>query len=494
MKIVNDIVIVGGGSAAWLSAAIISHRAPRCRVTVVDKEIGTPIGVGEGTLLSFAPILEECGCPKEEWFSRISSTYKAGALFLDWGEEGSEIWHPFFMSPKIEGRIDLQTAWSTHQHLPMKTHGVGLYDTAVLRNQVDTTIIDSYSYHVDAGKLVTYLQEKLQERPNVDFIESDVVDIERLQNNHIECLILKNGERVYADTFVDCTGFKSILKNDRKLETLEGRVFTNTALACQIQYEDIASEMRPYTRSQAVEHGWIWTIPTSERMGSGLVFNRDITSNDEAIEQFVSYWGESRVDREKIRFIDWTPFYTSNPWSGNVVSVGMSSGFLEPLESTGLALIMRQAKDFANIISDGYYSDAHVSHYNNHRNLLFNDCVDFVSAHYSKTSKNGKFWDFVRDTYTPTENILMNLELLKQSVREGGVNEHKIFTGTNWTTWMGQLGYPLGKDPRIEPNYALYILNKYNETVEHFRHNWSQHHSTEIKRSMTYDKYNEGME
>lgn len=487
MKSVRTVVVVGGGSSSWLTVAFLSAKCPQVKFTIVDKEIGNPIGVGEGTLLSFSSYMQDCGFSRDDWFNKIDATYKAGVIFPDWVKKGHEIWHPFMMSPMLENGIPLHAAWSNHQEFDFKKYGLSLYDISINHNSIDSSIIDSYAYHVDCGKLVQFLQEKLKSR--INFVTSDVVEVIKYDSN-IKSLKLANGSFVEGDLFIDCTGFKSLLRPTAERVDLIGRVFCDTAVCGQIQYEDIENEMRPYTKAHAVDHGWIWTIPTQSRMGSGLIFNKSITDVEEAKEYLVKYW-KGRISKDKLRVIDWTPYYVKEAWEGNIISVGMSSGFIEPLESTGLALVQYQANAICNVIKSGFYKQENIEVFNIEFRMRFEDCVDFVSAHYSKTERTEKFWEYVKHTYKHTPAISFMLSILEEKPRYGTQHQYNhVFTGTNWTTWMQQMGYPIGKETNIDAEFAKRILLKYHDTLETYRKNWSQHHYTEIERSKKFESYN----
>lgn len=486
MNIVDKVVIVGGGSSAWLSAAYISNQCPHIDVTVIDKEIGTPIGVGEGTLLSFSKYMEDCGFNRDEWFHEIDATYKSGAWFPDWLEKGHDIWHPFNMSPLVDDTFRLQELWAAHQDYDFKQFGVALYETAVKSNLVDSSNISSYGYHVDAGKLVTFIQSRIKNR--ITFIASDVVELIKA-GNILKAVQLADGSVVEGDLFIDCTGFKSILRTEKKRKELIGRVFCDTAVCGQIQYEDKNSEMRPYTRAQAVDHGWIWTIPTQSRMGSGIIFNKNITDIEEAKEYLYTYWG-GRLPKDNMRVIDWTPYYLEDPWKDNVVCMGMSSGFIEPLESTGLALVQYQMWSLVNTVKSGFYTDKNVSVYNMEFCIRFEDCVDFVSSHYSKTNRTEKFWEYVKHTYKPTTGIMTHLKMLERGVLHQEQQQYThVFSGTNWTTWMAQLGYKIGDNCKLSKEDSEHLLLRHYNTIEKYRPNWSQHHATEIARSIDYENF-----
>lgn len=478
--IVKSIAIIGGGSAAWLTAAYLSKKDSNLSITVIDKEIGNPIGVGEATILGFRDFMKDCGFDFNDWFEHADATYKAGIFYPNWVSEGNSIWHPFFMNPTLEHGVDLCSAWSKNQHYDFKTYGLPLFDVTVNKNKIDSSIIDSYSFHVDCGKLVQYIQQRLSTR--VKFIQSDVVEVHK-EKNKVQNITLANGMNLHFDLYVDCTGFKSIIRGPGERISLKNRLFCDTAVAGPVQYVNRSKELVPYTRAEAVEHGWIWTTPTKSRIGSGLVFNRQLTSIEDAKECLANYWGADRVNKDNLRIIDWTPYYNPVPWDGNVVAIGLSAGFIEPLESTGLALILAQAVMLFNSVKDNTFSNYEVDRYNFEYASIFENCVDFVSMHYSKTNRTEPFWLFVKENYKETENIKIQKQLLKDSVRYATDKKpFHIFSGSNWTTWLIQLGYEVNTKFNLSQTDAEKIMLKYHNVVEKYRYNWSQDHESEINR------------
>jgi tryptophan halogenase len=223
LKKVDTIVIVGGGTSAWITAALLSKTIPHLNITIVDKEDGAPLGVGEGTLLSFDKIMDRCGFMIDEWFFEIDATAKSGILFPGWGENQENVWHPFTF-PHIPHLDTTQfNLWSKNQQYDFKRYGLALYDVSVDHDAVDISELQAYAFHIDAGKLVKFIQKKLADRPNVHQIRSDVVDIVRNNTGHITELLLKSGEKVTADLYVDCTGFNQLLAHTPDRVTLDGR-------------------------------------------------------------------------------------------------------------------------------------------------------------------------------------------------------------------------------------------------------------------------------
>tara|TARA_B100001996_G_scaffold215713_1_gene165801 strand:+ start:456 stop:1772 length:1317 start_codon:yes stop_codon:yes gene_type:complete len=407
---VKRVVIVGGGSSGWLTAASL-YNNPALDVTLIDKEVSTPVSVGEATLLNFENWLENhCGFNSEEFLAELDIGLKAGILFPDWGYEGSNIWHPFLFPPG-------------EKHL---------YECS-MNNMVDKNRLeDSYAYHIDCIKLIEYIKKKI----HINFIQSGVNNIER-DDSGISSLTLENGEVITADLYVDCTGFKSILKDKRDRVDLSDRLYVDSAIAGHVNYID-EKEFHPYVSCPAVDHGWIWKIPLRTRIGTGLVFNRTVTDIEEAKEYFSDYWN-GRADN--LRFIDWTPYYDTNMWDKNVVSIGLSAGFIEPLESTGLALIIEGIHVVSRLIRSGYYNQYDIDYFNTFMVFSFESYIDFVNGHYSKSYKDTKFWRYVRDIYKPSKTLEFYINHLNSYDDPIVGGKELIFGGSNWIEWLTQMGY-----------------------------------------------------
>lgn len=488
MKIKN-ITIVGGGTSAWLAAAYLHHNNPDISITVVDKEVGNPIGVGEATLLSFKPFMEECGFPVDEWISEIDAGFKSGILFTNWRHDGDSIWHPFLKGNRqLSTTVRLWDLWSQNQELDFKKYAMAVYESSLVHNTVDLTKPEIYGYHVDCGKLIVYIQKKLKNKINI--IRSEVVNVVTDNSDHINRLELLDSTIIESDLYIDCTGFKQVLGKPKHREDLSNRLFVNTAVVCQVPYEDRDTEFKPYAVCDATDHGWLWKIGVSSRIGSGMIFNRHITSIDEAKDYFTEYW-KGRISRDKIRVIDWDPFYIKDQWRGNVVNIGLSAGFIEPLESTGIGLITIGVTRLHNAIQERHVSLLEVEKFNLIMNILFDDCVDFVSAHYVNNTRTSKFWQFVKDTFKPSDR--MNHQISELSDQLIGIpydgKYDYMFTGANWSLLLIQLGFSVAqRNTNLNKDTALdLIIGNYVEHEKH-RHVWSRHHSTEIDRIIELTK------
>jgi tryptophan halogenase len=460
---VKKVVIVGGGTSAWLTASCLSHQKPHYEIIVVDKEVGTPVGVGEGTLLGFADTMSKSGFSVDDWFFEIDATFKSGILFPGWTNDGSDVWHPFMFPQYTNINISNLDLWSKYQDIDLKTNALALYDVSINLKKVDRDTLLNYAYHIDCGKLVAFIQKKIVGIRNVSTIKSEVIEIQR-ENNNISKLILKDGQEITADLFVDCTGFKGILNEAPDRVTLEGRLWCNTAVAGHVPYIDKAKEMNPYVVSEAVDHGWIWNIPVQTRIGSGLVFNRDITSIEEAKEYFCKYW-DNRITPEQLKVIDWTPFYNKNMWHGNVVSIGLSGGFIEPLESTGIALIVSGIYKMVASLDLDYYTEQEANVFNSSMALFFEESIDFVSMHYSVSEKDTPFWNWVKETRSKSDTQKIFEEKLANSYPLPMIGKGAIFSGSNWFGWLVQLGYPMGnKNVPLNDEQVKQLISSHNTT------------------------------
>ena len=412
MKKIKNLVIVGGGSSGWLTAAYLSNNFLNLNITIIDKEIGTPVGVGEATLLNFSKFLNACGFNLDEWYNELDATEKLGILFPNWIDDNKDISHPFFIN---------------------KT-GSKNYNE---RLKIKLINLSNVAYHVNCGKLTTFLQKKLNNK--IIFKKNDVKNVV-FDGNEIKKLILKDNEEIIADLYIDCTGFKSILKNKTERIILRDRLICDTAVACSVNYLNENIERLPYVRCEAVDEGWIWSIPVQSRIGSGFIFNREITPIENAKDFFIKYWNQ-RIKKENIKVIDWTPYYDKKIWSKNVVSIGLSAGFLEPLESTGLALAMEGIFQLSKRIHKNYYNEDDIELYNKTMQMFFENSIDFVNMHYLVSQRKGVFWEQARQL-KKSEKFLMFEDCIKNhkfDMDENIIfNDSDFFTSNNWYCWLTQ--------------------------------------------------------
>jgi tryptophan halogenase len=482
MKI-QSIVIVGGGTSGWLTASYLSAQMPQLKITLIDKIVPSTVGVGEGTLLNLGPFLDECGFPKQEWMVNTDATYKSSILFANWQETGKDIWHPFYKRPTIideQTGIRLQDLWTQNQDLPFATYASAFYELS-LENKVSMRDLESYAFHIDCGKLVHYAHTKLKNK--ITFIQSDVLKVNMDDDNIISSLDLENGMCIKGDIFVDCTGWKNILGTPKKRVEFD-QLFCNAAIAGHIPYNDREKELHPYVISEAVDHGWIWNIPVSSRIGSGLVFNKDVTDVEEAKEYFCKYW-DYRISKDQLKVLDWSPYYYKDMWEGNRVSIGLSSGFIEPLESTGVGMITAGITKLCNAIREEYVTQLDIDFFNLQLSIIYEDCADFVSMHYFENKRDTPFWNFVKSKFYITDRMEHYINRMKDPDQPLPYDGHwnSMFIGTNWTTWLAQMDFKIAeRNTNFTKEDARLILIEEYILKEKYKSLHGVIHSAEIDR------------
>jgi tryptophan halogenase len=424
-----------------------------------------------------------------QWFQNVDGTYKAGIDFPNWVEPGRKIYHPFFLNKSyFDLKCTQYDIWAQNQKLDFRHHSIPSYQNTMM-NKVDMfNAFETLAYHIDAGKLVTELQNICANTVNV--IKSDVVKVNKDIDGYITSLELKNGVTHTSDFYLDCTGFLSLLKDRKKVELLDtGRLFTNAAVAGHVPYEDVDKERVPYVSCPAVDHGWIWKIPTQSRIGSGMVFNSNITDPEEAKKYFCEHWN-NRIKPENLKLIDWTPYYSENFWEKNVVSIGLSGGFIEPLESTGLASMTYGVQELALHIPQYAYTEASIDMYNKTMMAWYSDAVDFVGSHYADSKWDTKFWNYVKESHVKSPRHLFYEDWLKDPERTfySDVSSKTLFHPQNWQLWLIQMGYPVNVDlNRLSPMQTDFAMTEFLKSEE-IRNRVSISHKDAIETTnMGYD-------
>ena len=433
MKKVTDLCIVGGGSAGYMLASYISAQAPVINVTMIVPEKEPVIGVGEATLLDFLPFMHACGLFNErEWMQSTDATFKCGINHVGWREDGQDVWHSFgemdvnnpddFKQLKKDGH-DLTYKFFVESILPS-------YNTVVNRIELGP----KRGYHLDAQKWANYLRKNLIDNHNVTFINKKITKI----NGTDRCtgIVYEDGTTDSYDFYVDCTGFASIFNDIGNIEfqDLSDYILSNSACAAHVSYKDINKELFAYTRPEATDDGWCWTIPIKTRIGSGWVYNNEFLTEENAELAMKKYWGEDRIIDGEFTHIHWKTGYNKNMWRDNVVSIGLSNGFIEPLESTGISFFLNASRTFTDRIKKGYVLSDDPMMFNSQMGLKYQEATDFVVAHYNPDSvfRNTPFWNKVKELKSTPSLRERHSNYLKYGPIPGLRSENDSFADHSW--------------------------------------------------------------
>jgi tryptophan 7-halogenase len=475
---IRSIVIVGGGTAGWMCAAALSRllRNLNCRIRLIESaEIGT-IGVGEATIPPIISFIRLLGIDENDLIRKTQATFKLGIEFKDWTRPGHSYIHPFGPTGTPKKNVEFSAYWlkrrESGQARPLEEYSLQAVAARQARFMRPVNVEKSplqtitYALHLDASLLAAYLRGYAEAR-GVTRTEGKLKSVAlRPEDGFIASLTLESGECIDGDLFIDCTGFRGLL--------IEGALKTGyedwtrwlpwgRAGAVGSQREGPFSS---HTLAAARDVGWQWRIPLQHRVGNGYVYCSQFIDDTSAQEMLVSSLeGRALRDPLPLRF---TTGRRRLAWNKNCVAVGLSAGFLEPLESTGIHMIYRGISLFINSFPDRHCRQPEIDRYN--RQVAF-ECErirDFLIVHYNRTARAGEFWRHCRNIPLP-ESLQERLELFSsygRIVRD----ENELFPVGSWLYLLtGQDVQPSGYDPLAEgltPNEAQEALDEVRNVVE----------------------------
>ncbi|WP_341937943.1 tryptophan halogenase family protein [Marinimicrobium sp. C2-29] len=471
---IERVVIVGGGTAGWMAAAALSRLLPRhCSVTLVESEqIGT-VGVGEATIPHIRQFNELLGIDEADFMEATQATYKLAIEFIGWGSADSAYFHPFSpFGADLDG-IDFHHYWlKARPHLKKRSldsFSVASHAAAANRFAPPHARLDigyGYAFHLDAGRYARFLRQYAEAR-GVKRIEGKVRTVHRDRDEGaIESLELESGQVIPGQLFIDCSGFRSLLLG----QTL-GVPFRNWRhwLPCDRAVAMASPALDPvpsYTRVRATATGWQWRIPLQHRTGNGQVYSSDHLSDDEACQQLRDSIGEAITEPNFIRF---EPGCRERSWEKNCVAIGLSSGFLEPLESTSIYLIQMAILKLIEYFPAADCAGAGREAFNRWMSMEYHRVRDFLILHYHLNRRDdSSFWKECRLMGVPDE-----LERKMALFREAGAVEHYeygLFAQPSWlAVYLGQGLEPETLDPRVEALPGEAVARKLNALAEHCR-------------------------
>ena len=457
---ITKIVVVGGGTAGWMAAAAFSALLDTRTVQIVlveSDEIGI-VGVGEATIPPITAFNNMLGIDEDEFLAATKATFKLGIEFVDWGKVGETYFHPFGSHGQDFSGVHF------HQLYLREARRRALPDIAQWSMSAAAAQLNrfarpgpdaklplsqlAYAFHFDAGLYARYLRS-YAERKGVRRTEGKIVDATLDgETGHIRSVTLADGSSIDGELFIDCSGFRGLLIED-KLGT--GYEDWSRWLPCDRAVAvpcKLAAPPEPFTRSTARAAGWQWRIPLQHRMGNGLVYSSAHLPSGEA-EALLRHnlEGEMLADPRHLSF---TAGRRRLAWNANVVSLGLSSGFVEPLESTSIHLIQSGIAKLLALFPDCRFDPVERNEYNRQMTEVFEDVRDFVILHYKATQRDDSdFWNDCR-TMTVPDSLAGKLELWQAKgrlFREG----RELFGTASWVAvLLGQGIVPTQTEPSAD--------------------------------------------
>lgn len=447
---IENIIIVGGGTAGWMAAAALSRliSGRKVAITLIESEAIGTVGVGEATIPPFVEFNQLLEVEEREMLAASQGTFKLGIQFVNWGKQGDSYIHPFGAYGYQMGGVSFHHVW--HR---MKTAGdkrpIQVFNVETMAAHFGKFARSSdfkrddlppvnYAYHIDAGRYAAFLR-KYAETRGVVRQEGKVDDVALDgETGFVKSLTLESGAKIEGDLFIDCSGFRGLLIEQALKTGYEDWTHwlpCNRAVALPCNRDD-GSPPLPYTRATAHSAGWQWQVPLQHRNGNGHVYSSEHMGDDEAHDILVrGLAGKPTADPNFLRFVTGR---RKKFWNGNVVALGLAAGFMEPLESTSIHLVNSGINKLLAVLSLDGVNQTQADVFNRLTIKEYERIRDFLILHYNATTRDdSEFWNYCRTMSVPDslKEKMALFQLNGQIFRE----EDELFTESSWTAvMMGQ--------------------------------------------------------
>ena len=454
------VVIVGGGTAGWMTAAALGRflKDGYTQVTLVESEAIGTVGVGESTIPQINIFNRMLGLDENEFVRKTKATFKLGIDFVDWKEIGHSYHHPFGpYGVDMEG-VSFHAYW-------LKARALGLADdlgdyslqTVASRQskfmrpngQANSPLGQiAYAFQFDAGLYARFLRDFAEAR-GITRHEGKIASVQQDgESGHVTSVTLESGAVVEGDLFIDCSGFRALLIEQTLkagYEDWSPWLVNDRAVAMPCA---LGGSLAPVTRATARPHGWRWRIPLQHRLGNGYAYSSAHVSDDEAIADLMANLdGQPLAEPNLLRF---TAGRRKKSWDRNVVAIGLSAGFMEPLESQSIHLIQVGISRLLAHFPDRRFFQADIDRYNRTMTFEYEKIRDFLILHFKATTRNDTpYWDYLREMPIP-DYLADKIALFKGSGRVFRENE-ELFNDTSWfAVFIGQGIVPESWDPMAD--------------------------------------------
>ncbi|MFD9698261.1 tryptophan halogenase family protein [Lentzea sp. NPDC059081] len=425
---ISNVVVLGGGTAGWMTASYLGKALGRhATITVLEAPSIPRIGVGEATVPNLhKTFFDFLGIPEEEWMRECNASFKMAVKFVNWrtpgeGEpEGRQLrgrpdhfYHLFGLLPTHEG-LPLSHYWAA-KNLGGQTDEPFDYacyrespmiDARLSPRSADGTRWTNYAWHFDAQLVADFLKRFATQKQGVVHVEDEMVDATIDQRGHITSLKTKQGRTIAGDLFVDCSGFRGLLINKLMREPfldMGDHLLNDSAVATAVPHDDAAHGVEPATSAIAMKSGWTWKIPMLGRFGTGYVYSSRFTDADEAARDLCRLW-DLDPEEQPLNHVKFRVGRNRRTWVRNCVSIGLSSCFLEPLESTGIYFITAALYQLGKHFPDKRFDPVLIDSFNREIETMFDDSRDFLQAHFTLAPRDDTpFWRACKEITLPED-------------------------------------------------------------------------------------------
>lgn len=470
---IKNIVIVGGGTAGWMAASALTTLLSRTgmSVTLIESEAIPSVGVGEATIPQISLFNDLIGLDENDFMKKTGATFKLGIEFTNWGAKGESYIHPFGnYGFDMEG-ISFHHFWKRAQEIgnkePLSSYCLQAVAAKSGKFMRPENIPNSplaglaYAFHFDAGRYAQYLRGLAEER-GAARIEGKVVDVtQNASSGHIESLTLEDGAVIAGDLFIDCSGFYGLLIE----KTLKAGYTdwshwlpVNRAVAAGCEQDHAPY---PYTRATAHDAGWQWRIPLQHRLGNGYVYCDKFITPQEAEDGLMSRLEGKPLSAPK--HLNFTTGRRNEFWKKNCVALGLSAGFMEPLESTSIHLVQSGLARLMSLFPDKDFNQNNIDHFNTSTAREYELIRDFLILHYKATAREDTpFWKYVKHMDVP-EAVTYKMDLFKGNGRLYR-QDLDLFTENSWLSVMvGQNIMPGSYHPMVHAISDEEILSRLSQ-------------------------------
>ncbi|KHT49233.1 tryptophan halogenase [Alteromonas macleodii] len=460
----HRVVIVGGGTAGWLAAGVLAAKlSAKHTITLIESPNIPSIGVGEGSWPSLRDTLLDIGISETEFLTLCQGAFKQGSSFVNWRKGGHSYHHPFTV-PTGYNELDIHTCW---QELAPNTSYEDAFSLQAAMcaagkapKQIatpDYAHVLNYGYHFDATKLAELLKNHCVDKLNVAHVVGHVDSVHSHQNGDIECVSTKDGEKIVGDLFIDCSGHSGLLINKHftiPWIPVKRTMLNDRAVALQVPYSNEDAEIKSTTVATAQTCGWTWDIALQHRRGVGLVYSSQFTNEEQAKQVLIDYVRErypSAQDAElSFRTLSFEPGYRSQFWVKNCLSLGMSSGFVEPLEASAIAMVELGLRMLCEAFPQNKAHMEIVSkRYNSRFAYRWQRVIDFLKLHYVLSDRVEPYWLAQRDKASIPDSLAELLELWKYQSpsRLDLIENEEIFPSASYQYVLYGMGFSSSTSP-----------------------------------------------